>query len=118
MNLGTDIIEISRIVKNLRRKAFLQRVYTIAERSYLEKQGKNAAQSAAGFFCAKEACAKALGTGFGADLSFCDVEVLHNQNGKPFLKVKGRERPDLLLSISHCQDYAVATVLSCEAAYE
>jgi holo-[acyl-carrier protein] synthase len=106
--LGTDIIEIKRIQTALARERFWQRVYTPSERDWLQTKGENLPQSAAGLFCAKEAIAKALGTGFGAALSFQDIEISHTESGAPVV-----QRPDgeFLLSISHCQEYATATAL-------
>ena len=63
MRLGTDIIEIERIRKSIARTHFVRRIFTDAERAYLAKK-KDPAPSAAGMFAAKEAFAKAVGTGF------------------------------------------------------
>ncbi|MDO5548188.1 MAG: holo-ACP synthase [Eubacteriales bacterium] len=106
--LGTDIIEIRRIEQAIARERFQKRVYTEAEREWLRSRGENLPQSAAGLFCAKEAVAKALGTGFGAALSFQDIEIGHTAEGAPVVL---RPAGEFLLSISHCQEYAVATAL-------
>lgn len=106
--LGTDIIEIKRIQTAMARGRFVERVYTKAEQEWLQSRGGNLSQSAAGLFCAKEAVAKALGTGFGAALSFQDIEIGHTESGAPVVL---RPQGTFLLSISHCQEYAVATVL-------
>lgn len=106
--LGTDIIEIARIEKALCRPAFVQHVFTQAERDWLEEQGKNVTQSAAGLFCAKEAVAKALGTGFRDGLNLRDIEISHTELGAP---VVVRPQGQFLLSIAHCQSYATATAI-------
>ena len=64
---------------------FMQRVFTHREREYLS--GKNE-QSVAGIFAAKEAVAKALGTGFNG-FAPSDIEILHDENGKPFVTLHG-----------------------------
>lgn len=103
---GIDIIEISRIKKNMVNPSFMEKVYTKAEQEYIFKKG-NPAQTAAGIFAAKEAAAKAFGTGLGK-LSFTDIEILHNENGQPYVMCNGEQ---LLCSISHCKDYATAIVI-------
>lgn len=106
--LGTDMIEIRRIEQALRRPAFAQRVFTQAERDWLDGQGNNLPQSAAGLFCAKEAVAKALGTGFRNGLNLKDIEISHTELGAPFVLHPHR---NFLLSIAHCQSYATATAI-------
>ncbi|MGE4549363.1 MAG: holo-ACP synthase [Intestinibacillus sp.] len=109
--LGTDIVEIVRIEKALGNRRFLARVYTQREQEYLQSVGKLAAQSAAGMFCAKEAVAKALGSGFSGGLRLTDIEITHSALGAPEARVAGRDELRLLLSISHCREYATATAL-------
>lgn len=111
IGLGTDIIEIKRIERVMQRPAFSKRIFTESERAWLQTKGKNLSQSAAGLFCAKEAVAKALGTGFSDGLCFCDIEISHTQQGMP---VVVRPHGRFLLSIAHCQTYAVATAILLE----
>ena len=109
LGLGTDIIEISRIARNLDKAAFVRRVYTEQEEAYWRARGVCAAESAAGLFCAKEAIVKALGTGF--NLPMRSVEIGHDALGRPYvISPKGR----FLLSISHCKEYATATAILLE----
>lgn len=108
--IGTDIIEIERIAAAIGKPAFLQRVYTAQERTYIEA-APQPAQSAAGLFCAKEAIAKALGSGFGAPLSLTDIEITHTAAGAPQAAIKGRPALRLSVSISHCRAYATATAI-------
>ena len=61
LGLGMDLIEVPRIAEMIKTDRFLQRIYTPAERAAIAEKG---AQTAAGYFAAKEAVAKALGTGF------------------------------------------------------
>ena len=113
---GIDLIEISRIEDVIARhgKQYLVRVYTPAE---LEQCGRRA-ESLAGRFAAKEAVAKALGSGIG-DVSWKDIEVLGNGQNAPVLTLhnKAKQRADELgfsswsLSISHSQSHSVAFVV-------
>ena len=106
--LGTDIIEIARIEKAIARESFLRHVFTEQEQNWLKEKGNQMPQSAAGLFCAKEAVAKALGTGFQNGLRFRDIEIAHTEQGAPY--VLHPDQP-FLLSISHCQTYATATAI-------
>lgn len=105
---GIDIIEISRIEKNIQNQAFLDKVYTKNEQEYILSRG-NSAQTAAGVFAAKEAVSKALGTGIS---SFTDLEVMHTKAGQPYMEYNGY---NIMLSISHCKEYAVANAIVMES---
>lgn len=108
-NCGIDIIEISRIEYALKKSpSFLERVFSEEEISYYHKNGKRA-ESLAGFFAAKEAFSKYLGTGISG-FSFSDISVCHNEKGKPFIKFKD-EIPNVSLSISHNKTSAIAMVV-------
>lgn len=70
----------------------------------------------AGRFAAKEAIAKALGTGFGAEVAWHDIEILGNELGKPevYLSEAAKKRfknPRILVSISHSTSHATAVAL-------
>lgn len=114
IGIGTDIIEIKRVEKLLDKKEFLERFFTVSEQEYIKSKP---AESAAGYFCAKEAVVKALGTGFSG-LKWKDVEVIKT-NSVPgiILHNRAKEKADsigvkaVFLSISHCREYAVATVV-------
>lgn len=116
--IGTDIIEIWRIEKALLNDRFLDRFFSENERTYIEER-KNAAQTVAGIYAAKEAFSKALGTGI-RDFGLSDVEILHDNLGKPYIYAKNNAKikmDELLiknvhLSISHSEKYAVATVIA------
>ena len=64
LGIGVDLCAVSRIERAIQKAHFLNRVFTEAERAYLQGRGKGAGESAAAMFAAKEAVAKALGTGF------------------------------------------------------
>lgn len=107
-NCGVDIVEISRIdsaIKN--NNNFLKRVFSTAEIEYYNKKS-NGVESLAGFFAAKEAFAKYLGTGLSG-FNFSDVSVEHSAEGTPFIVFKGAKQ-DVSLSISHDKTVAVAVV--------
>ena len=103
IEIGTDIVLVSRMEKSLQIPGFAEKVFSPAERAYCKT-----AESFAGVFAAKEAYYKALGTGLQLPLS--ELTVLHDDRGKPYLDGK----PQARLSISHDGDYAVATVLLLE----
>lgn len=95
---------------------FYRKVFLDGERAYLETKGKGRAQSAAAMFAAKEAAAKALGTGFAAGVMPWVIEVTHDAAGAPGLLLHGAAAERLaqlggtriLLSLSHEGDLAQA----------
>ncbi len=115
--LGSDIIEIKRIRASIDRHGshFLQRIFSQKEQDYC-LQFQDSTPHFAGKFAAKEAVAKALGTGIGADLSWLDFEILNEAQGKPTVVFNTAARqkfsnPQILLTISHCVDYAMAVAV-------
>lgn len=83
IGIGTDIIEIERIKSSLSNKHFLDRIYTSEEKKLFN--GRNY-QTLAGNFAAKEAIAKALGTGF-KNINPKDIEILRDAKGKPYVNL-------------------------------
>lgn len=111
MLLGTDIIEIDRIRNSVANAQFLSHVFSESERSYLASK-TDPAPSAAGMFAAKEAFAKAVGTGFRG-FGPADISVEHTPAGAPFYRLQGGAKKAaegwrFTLSISHCRTFAVA----------
>ena len=106
---GIDIIEIERIESaENNHPNFLKRVFSKSEIEYL-KECSFKAETMAGMYAAKEAYSKFLGTGFrGFGLS--DVEIMHKENGKPYIVFMGR-KSYADLSISHSRENAVAVVV-------
>lgn len=98
--IGTDIVKISRIEKSIKSPSFLQKVFTEREREYCKR-----AESFAGIFACKEAYFKAVGTGITLPLT--DIEILHDDKGKPY--INGISNCDV--SISHDGEYAIATAI-------
>jgi holo-[acyl-carrier protein] synthase len=113
--LGTDIIEIERVRQSIDRHGqhFLNRLFTQQEQDYCY-QYKDPVPHFAGRFAAKEAIAKALGTGFGAHLAWHDIQVLNDEAGKPVVKIMEKSQfkgAQVLVSISHSKDYATAVAM-------
>lgn len=98
--IGTDIVKIDRIEKSIKSESFLNKIYSEKERDYCK--GVN---HYAGIFAAKEAYFKAIGTGI--KMPMCKVEVLHTENGKPYINNVANSD----VSISHDGEYAIATVI-------
>lgn len=115
---GTDIIEIGRIKSTLYKTgdAFIKKVFTDNEIEYCEKKKSVKFKSYAARFAAKEAVSKAFGTGISNGLDWKDIEILNNNQGKPYVILTGRAKDfykklkgvSISLSLSHCDNYAVA----------
>ncbi len=90
VGLGSDIIDIRRIERTLERfgNRFVERVFTEVERTKSEWRANRAA-SYARRFAAKEACSKALGTGFRRGVYWRDLGVVNLPSGKPTLELTG-----------------------------
>lgn len=90
IGLGSDIVDIRRIERTLERfgERFTKRIFTEAERQRADRRADRAA-SYARRFAAKEACLKALGTGFRRGVHFRDVGVVNLASGKPTLELSG-----------------------------
>lgn len=118
---GIDLVEIDRIRLSMDRfgSRFLNRVFTPAEQAYCLAKKHNAAESLAARFAAKEAGAKALGTGISRGVSWLNIEVVREPGGPPALRFHGRaaERARQLgaartvLSITHTASLAMASVV-------
>ena len=90
LGLGSDLIDIRRIDKSIERfgERFLGRIFTKLERDKSDKRAQRAA-SYAKRFAAKEACSKALGTGFRRGVFWRDMGVVNLPGGKPSMKLTG-----------------------------
>lgn len=111
--IGIDIVELERIERLVKRSnRFVERILTEKERSQCEAlpSERRQIEYIAGRFAAKEAFAKATGTGIGK-LQFIDIQVLATESGAPTLQVAGYEQVKLFVSISHSEHYAVAQVI-------
>lgn len=110
---GVDAVEIPRIAKSIRRPGFLRRFFSEEEQQYFESR-KNAPQTVAGHFAAKEAFSKAMGTGISG-FELREVSIRHDGRGKPFFALTGGAEKlaagwRLSLSITHTADTATAFV--------
>ena len=116
INCGTDIIEIERIKKAIENVGdkFISRVFTESEIEYCESKKSQKYQHYAARFAAKEATYKAIAEKIGKSWTWKSFEVVKNENGKPCMKVdcNVEELESLDISISHCKEYAVATVVA------
>ena len=84
--VGTDIIRVKRLKKSLKKKLFLSRIYS--EKEVIKcKRTKNSLNCFAKRYAAKEAFAKALGTGIAKGLKFNEIIIQNEKNGKPFIKL-------------------------------
>ena len=116
---GTDIIEISRIKEAINQMGdtFINKIYTEQEIAYCESKNNAKYQHYAARFAAKEAIFKAVSKLLNNkfDISWKNAEIINDENGRPyinFLNTKIIEKiEDIDISISHCKEYAVATVV-------
>lgn len=116
IGIGTDLVEIDRVVKAAERESFLTRVYTEKERELIAQKAVRAATG----FAAKEAVVKAMGCGF-TGIRPMEIEILRNGAGQPMVRLHGnaKEKADALgirhiaLSLSDTETYAYAYAL-CE----
>jgi len=125
LGIGIDLVEIGRIRKMLERHGehFVARVFTEGERDYCAAMADPAPFYAARF-AAKEAVAKALGTGIGAQLAWLDVDVHREESGRPHIVLSGAGAETaaalrvtgILLTLSHAEQYAIAQVMAVRSA--
>ncbi|MGH9597610.1 MAG: holo-ACP synthase [Edaphobacter sp.] len=121
LGLGTDLIETRRVEESIARfgERFLERIFTAGEIAYCQRK-KNAAESFAARFAAKEAGAKALGTGISRGVTWKEFEVRREASGRPTLHMSGRaaELAEAIgvkrvqLSLTHSRDLALAVVVA------
>ena len=119
--IGTDIANINRIKKSIKNKDFIKRVFNITE---IKKCNKNTNKENCYTkrFAAKEAFAKALGTGISNGLNFNEIIVYNIKSGKPAIKLLGETKKivnkifklrkyKIFLSLSDDKPSAIATVV-------
>jgi holo-[acyl-carrier protein] synthase len=103
LGIGNDLIDIRRVERSIRRfgDRFIERIYTGHERATCERRnGGDAANNGrmaayAKRFAAKEACAKALGTGFSEGVAWRDIGVVNRPNGRPVIELTDGARARL-----------------------
>ncbi len=121
LGLGVDVVEVVRVAAALevRGGALQEKVFTAGERDHCRTR-TNPAPHFAVRFAAKEAVAKAFGTGIGARARWREIEVVNAPGGAPEIHLHGaaasfaREAgiKRILVSLSHSRDYAVASVVT------
>jgi len=121
LGLGMDVIETTRVQTSIDRfgERFLERIFTAEEIAYCLRKKKNAAESFAARFAAKEAGAKALGTGISRGVTWKELEVRREPSGRPTLHLSGRaaERAEAMgvrriqMSLTHSRELAMAVVV-------
>jgi holo-[acyl-carrier protein] synthase len=121
LGLGTDLIETRRVEESIARfgERFLERIFTAGEIAYCQRK-KNAAESFAARFAAKEAGAKALGTGISRGVTWKEFEVRRETSGRPTLHMSGRAAElaeglgvkRVQLSLTHSRELALAVVVA------
>ncbi len=117
--LGTDLIEVERVASKIKKETgFRELVFSKNEIRYCEAQTHQFEHFAARF-AAKEAFMKALGTGWDKGLSWNEIEILNDVNGKPILSLQGETQKtvsemglkNILVSLSHLKTIASAVVI-------
>jgi len=123
--VGIDVVDIGRFSQVIERwgERFLRRVFTPCEMEVVAgKRGRARMASLAARFAAKEAFVKAIGTGLRDGLRWTDCEVITKPSGQPQIRLQGKAREkagsaQVLVSLSHTRQWAVAVVLVCHPAF-
>ena len=120
LGTGIDIIEVTRIASSFEKfgERFVSRILLPDEISYCLSH-KNPVPFLAVRFAAKEAISKAFGTGIGATLGWQDMEIRRKESGEPYVVLHGKGRKlfesrgakQLLISLSHTENYAAASAI-------
>jgi holo-[acyl-carrier protein] synthase len=117
---GIDLVEVGRIEQAVDRfgRRFLNRIYTAEEQAYCMRK-RMSGESLAARFAAKEAAAKALGTGISVGVNWLEIEVTREPGGRPGVQFHGRAAQiaarlgvvRTVLSLTHTSDLAMASVV-------
>lgn len=121
LRCGIDIVEISRIKRALDNQGerFKTRVFTETEINYCDNKRNNSTESYAAAFCAKEAVSKALGTGISNGIEMKDIEVRHDEKGRPYVMLYNNAKrvfeetgaSEIVISLTHSREYAAANCI-------
>jgi holo-[acyl-carrier protein] synthase len=119
--IGIDVVEVERIESSMAEfgARFASKIFTAGERAYCDSQKRPAIHYAARF-AAKEAVAKAFGTGIGKDLGWLDMEIVRKDSGEPELVLSGVGKAyagqkgiaEVKISLTHAQHYAAANAVA------
>ena len=116
---GIDIIEVGRIQKVMEKDiGFREKIFTPGEIEYCEGM-KNKYQHYAARFSAKEAFLKAIGTGWRFGIHFADIDIYHDEFGKPLIRLYGKAEEFIKqegitaihVSLTHIKETAAAVVV-------
>jgi holo-[acyl-carrier protein] synthase len=117
--IGIDIIEIIRVEKMVAKgRQYLEAIFTENEMNYCDAKARKYEHYAARF-AAKEALLKALGTGWRGGLAYSDIEIIHEESGKPEVVVRSEIRKffnrnnihKTSISLSHTKEIAIAVII-------
>lgn len=119
--IGIDVVEVERIASSMAEfgERFAARIFTAGERAYCDAQKRPELHYAARF-AAKEAVAKAFGTGIGKELGWLDMEIVRRESGEPALVLSGggkvfadaRGIVEVKISLTHARHYAAANAVA------
>ena len=118
--IGTDIIEVARIMKIMQKDiGFREKIFSAGEIAYCETK-KFKYENYAARFSAKEAFMKSIGTGWRFGIRFADIEVYHDEFGKPLIRLHGKAEElsrsegisKIHVSLSHLKEIATAIVIA------
>lgn len=119
VGIGIDLVECNRFLDWSAFKK--QRIFTKKELEYADNDNANSERHLANFWAAREAFLKAIGTGFGEDITFSDVSVNHNDARRPELQITGGakavlkdvagENANVHLSLTDQGEYCAAMVI-------
>ncbi len=118
IGIGVDIVKNKRIQSSIKNKNFINRIFSKNE-ILISKKKKNKTIFFSKRFAAKEALAKALGTGFTDNLNFKDIQIVNDKLGKPYYLINSKIKNlikkkkkisnfNLFLSISDEKEYSIA----------
>ena len=118
--IGIDVVEVQRVGSSIDEfgSKFLKRIFTEKERKYCDSQKRPVIHYAARF-AAKEAIAKAFGTGIGKSISWLDMEITRKESGEPQVVMTGAGKKfaeeinvkDIKVSLTHAEHYAAANAV-------
>lgn len=121
IGIGIDVVEVERIGSSMAEfgERFVTRIFTEAERAYCSAQRRPELHYAARF-AAKEAVAKAFGTGIGKELGWLDMEIVRKDSGEPAVVLTGAGKEfaeangigEVKISLTHAQHYAAANAIA------
>ena len=119
--IGIDVVEVGRIASSISvfGDRFVQRIFTPEEIAYCQTKARPELHYAARF-AAKEAVAKAFGTGIGKELGWLDMNILRGELGEPTLQITGKAKDfcdqhqigEIKISLTHAREYAAANAVA------